>query len=494
MKPLGTITMCFAHVDDDTITMLKSVMEDAENYADFTRRLCSRVCAEPTSALIEYLAFYFPFHIDDYNLTDKLEKEGKVPDLAKPLLMISKYRRGEVIYWDEMKQELAKAIKAAPNDWFATHLYMKWRIYAELLFPESDTDVKLIQRITKRVNENRDLEFYKSYLLRFKAIRAMFDHQHEDVVDLLNQALPIVIDHDEQIVVAHLLSVLAGHIKDTDVKEALGLLNASRELSEQLGYRYNIGRIQEKLAYIKGQRGELNAAIEHLLEYNEIRESLGLSLITLNGLFAFYYNQIGDGENALKRVDAAIGASKTLRRLSSFALAQRAWALTILGRFDEARGDLAASQELATKSGVAWYWFLWHQLVEGIIDKAGGRLDSASTAFMDVLTYVAENPVPTFQAICLLNLTEIEIDRTPLVQNTDSSGPWMRKLDEYVEMNDVPGFAAQALILKAKLFHKQGKHDESRRMLKEVRKIAKARSMKYLNNLVILMFPDIKVI
>ena len=39
-------------------------------------------------------------------------------------------------------------------------------------------------------------------------------------------------------------------IKHTDVKQAIDLLLSSRELSEQLGYRYGIGIVQHELGHI----------------------------------------------------------------------------------------------------------------------------------------------------------------------------------------------------------------------------------------------------
>ena len=67
----------------------------------------------------------------------------------------------------------------------------------------------------------------------------------------------------------------------------------------------------------------------------------------------------------------------------------------------------------------------------------------------------------------------------------------MKKLDEFARKNDLPGIAAQSLLLKAKLCHKQGQFDEVRKILKQVQKTAKAPSMRYLNDLAISMFPEI---
>jgi hypothetical protein len=98
--------------------------------------------------------------------------------------------------------------------------------------------------------------------------------------------------------------------------------------------------------------------------------------------------------------------------------------------------------------------------------------------------------------ICLLNLTEIEIDllsEEVLLKESDTSGPWMQKLVEHAEKKDLPGIAARAMLLKAKHRHRQGQDDEVRRILKEVQKTAEAASMKYLKDLAICIFPEIIV-
>ncbi|MFX1367639.1 MAG: hypothetical protein ACFFAY_03470 [Promethearchaeota archaeon] len=490
MKPLGTITMCFPHVDDETRDILQSVMDEAESFADFTERLCNLVLSKPTPMLTQYLAYFFPFHISDYNLTDRLVAAGKAPDLVEPLILICKYRRGEVVEWDEMIQSLSKAFNAAPNDWIATHLYMEWRFYAELNFPESDTDVGLVQRIAKRIDEDNEFKFFKSYLLRFEAIKLMFNLNNREQIEHMERALIIAEEFDEQVAVADLLCALAGIIKFTDEKRGLDLFKASTKLSECLGYRYKMGKNRAGVGFLMGQRGELDSTMEYNLDYLEIRKSLGLSDITLNGLIAFFYNDMGDGENALKHAEAALRASKRLRRLTPFKLAMKAWALINLGKYDEARANLDASQELATKSGSVWYWFMWNQLVEGLLYKAEGRFDIAITTLTDVLQFPGEDPIPHFEAICLLHLTHIEIERESLASAADSSGPWMQKFEEFVETRDAPGFAARLLILKAKLKQKQGQFDEAKEILKEVEKIAESPSMRYLNNTMAATFPD----
>jgi tetratricopeptide (TPR) repeat protein len=470
-------------------------MEQAENISDFTERLCDKVCSEPSSPLLEYFACYFPYRIYNYNLIDRLEAAGKVSNLAEPLLLITKVDNGQRISWDEMKSSLVKALNDVPNDWIATHLYMTWRMSADRIFPETDVDVRPIEAITSSVSENKDLKFFKSHLLMIEARASFRESKVRDAVIPLRQALAIARKFDDSILVASLLHTLANRIKHIDVKQAIDLLISSRELSEDLGFKYQIAHVQHELGHIMGFRGELDAAIEYHFETKAILISLGHSDAFLNSIIASYYNQIGNGEKALKLAKTTLVQASSTPRNVSYTHAQIGWALIILGRFDEAKAELAICNELASKSGVSWQ-MVWYNMVEGILDKAESNFDSAVINFKEVLKYYEEDPVPLLQNICLLNLTEIEIEMLTdelLDEKSDSSGHWMKKLEEHAKMNDLPGVAAQSMILMAKLRYRQGQYDEVRKILKEVIKIAQAPSMKYLNDLVISMFPDIIV-
>lgn len=125
MKPIGTITNCFPHVDEETKSVLQIVMEEAENYADFVGQICNKVCSETSSPLLQYLAFYAAFELMDINLTDMMEAAGKVPVLAEPLMLLTRFYRNMPFSLDDLNKSLKKALKVAPNDWIASHLYLQ---------------------------------------------------------------------------------------------------------------------------------------------------------------------------------------------------------------------------------------------------------------------------------------------------------------------------------------------------------------------------------
>jgi len=488
--------MCFPHVDEDTKSVLQTVMRDAENYNDFTEKLCAYVCSKTSTQLLQYLAVFFPFHIGAYTVIDRLELAGKIPDLANPLLLIRRASLSPSYQWDDMKKSIATALEAAPNDWIACQLYLVWRYWIEQIFPEADIDIQPIEAIKTIVETNIEFTYFKWYLLMFNTWQYMRETKRELAIDTLKQALATVRKYDDLVSVADILCILAGHIKHTDVEKAIDLFNTSREICKKLGYRAGLGQVQHHMGHIMGFRGELDAAIRYQTEFTEIVESLGHDTEYLKSLIALFHNQAGNGEKAYQLALPMVELGRASIRHNAFPQANLAWALTNLGRYDEARDELALALDLGIKSG-SDSQMMWVHLVEGILDKAERNYDSAIAAFEEVLKHLEDDPTPAITNICLLNLTEIEIDSLPeehVVRKSESSGPWMEQLMDHITKNDFPGIAAQLLLLQAKLRYRQGQDDEVKRILAEVHKTAESLSMKYLNNLAISMFPDIVII
>ncbi len=497
MKPLGTITMHFPYVDDKTRAVLQLIMNEAENFGDFTEKLCDRVCKEVSPPLLEFFAVFFAYHIEYYSLIDKLESAGKVSDLSRPLFLLINYRSlspsVEDIGWTESRESLIRALSAAPNDWIASLVYVAWRMLAESRYPECDVDIHSLDVIASSADEKSDFSYFKTFLHVFKARRYLREYKREDAIGEYKQALAVSRKIDDQVLTALIMNYIAGRIKQTDLKQAIDLFISSRELCEQLGHKVGVGLVQHQLGHILGFRGEMDAAIEYHFEYRAIREASGIRHETMNPVIAFFYNQFGNGQQAYslaKTVHNLIGSKS---RQLAYGYAQLAWALINLDRCEDAKTELATAHEFAMKSGDS-IQLLWVRLVEAVLEKEEQNYDIATMIFREVSNIVEETPAPVIQNVCLINLTEIEIDtltEESLNENLDSSGSWMKKLTEHAEKKDLPGVAARAMLLKAKLRQRQKQYDEVRKLLKEVHETAQAPSMKYLNDLAISMFPDI---
>lgn len=485
--------MCFPHVDESTRATLRSLMEEAENYADFTDRLCDRVCEEPSPPLLKYFSVFFAFHIEWYNPVDRLESAGNITALALPIVLLIRGRRADPVSWDEMRAAMIRALELAPNDWIASHLYLTWRFKAEILYPECDVDIRPIDAIAATVRENRDLAFFEAYLLQFDALGYFRENKGTDAIAKLEQALAVARKFDDQILMVDYLLDLASNIKHTDMKRAMHYFTLCRELGEELGYKDRVAMVHHQMGHIKGMRGEIDAAIESQIEYKAVRESLGLPTEYMSSVIAFYYNQIGDGEKAFEHAKIILDFEGSVLRHLAYTRAQLVWSLINLGRLEEAKVELAEALTIANKSGDISQ-IVWVRMVEGILDKVEGSFDSAIECFTEVLSHLEERPIPLLVNICLLNLSEIEIEmltHESLAKNAETSGPWMQKLMEHAEKNDLPGISARSLLLKAELRRRQGRSNDVRKLIDKVQETAKAPSMRYLKDLSISMFPEI---
>jgi tetratricopeptide (TPR) repeat protein len=499
VKPLGTITMCFPYVDDDIRATLQSVMDEAENYADFAERLCKKICDEAASPLMEFFAFFFAWYILESRLLERLEDAGKVPDLAKPLQMVFRsYHGGEAVDWFDMKESLIRALDAAPNDWIASLVYLGWRWWADILYPETDVDVQLVEVIEKSIGKSDDLEYFEAHLSGQEAARLHREGSFKQANRTITKAIAVARKFDDLVEVANLMSIKANYIKHSNLGKAIDLLLTTRNLCDQLGYRFGFGSVQGELAHIMGLRGELDAAIDYQLEKVGLFEEIGLQTGRLNTIIALYFNLMGNGRSALRYAKSALELFDTpdqVTRWSPYPHAQMAWALINLGRTEEAKEEVEKAKSIVAKTGDTLQ-HTFSKIVEGIFDRSENNHETATQTFQEVLKAFEEHPIPLWENICLLNLVEIEIDRLSsesIDTNIDSSGPWMDRLEKYVQENDLPGITTRSILLKAKLRQKQGRYDDVRGLLKEVLKAAESPSMKYLNDLAISDFPDIFV-
>lgn len=501
MKPIGTITVHLPHVDDKTRDIIKSVMDDAKDFGDFTERLCEMVCRELSPTLLEFFAVFFAYHSDNYALITRLEAAGKVSDLTLSFVMLTKHRslspslNGDSLEWSESRKSLIQSLAAAPNDWIASLVYVAWRVWADYLFPECDIDIHSLDTISSTIDQKPEFSYFKTYLHLFQAAAYKREGKQDESIREFRQALANARKVDDLLLASSIIINLAGEVKHTDTKQAVDLLLSAKELCERLGNRFGIGLVQHQLGHIMGYRGELDAAIDYHIEYREIRETLGIRPETMNPIIAFFYNQYGNGLEAYSLAKSLVKMEDASSRAFAYSYAQLAWALINLGRYDEAKSELVNAHSHAIKSGDSTQ-ITWVTLVDAIMEKEEKNYEGAITAFKEVLKFYEANPRPVISNNCLINLTDIEIDtltEEALRQQSDSSGPWMHSLFEYAKKNEFPGIKARALLLKAKLRQRQGQYEEVRRILKEVQKTAESPSMRYLNEVSISMFPDVIV-
>lgn len=75
MKPIGTITNYFPFLEEETINVLRSVMEEASDYYDFVVRIGNKVCDEDVSLELAYIAALHVYLARARKLQEKLREK-----------------------------------------------------------------------------------------------------------------------------------------------------------------------------------------------------------------------------------------------------------------------------------------------------------------------------------------------------------------------------------------------------------------------------------
>jgi hypothetical protein len=123
VEPIGTITNYFPYLDEETIDVLKVIMEEASNYYDFVVRLGNMACDEDVSIELVYIATMHVYLARERKLQEKLREKFKDrPEIVAwtfPMLGPS-----DIKYRDEVHSVLSRAIETNPPDWLLINLYL----------------------------------------------------------------------------------------------------------------------------------------------------------------------------------------------------------------------------------------------------------------------------------------------------------------------------------------------------------------------------------
>jgi tetratricopeptide (TPR) repeat protein len=487
VRPLGMITGCFPHVDEETRNILQSAMEEAEDLIDFGKILCDKVCNESDNPLTIYFAY--SSSLGSKVIIDRLQEAGKYSVMAEPMLIYHNMPQGMLPDWHDSQSAIKEALQAAPNDWIACHIYMGWRGHAERKHPESSTDLEIMSVLESKIEDDENFSYFLPQLFRIRGVRLARERSVDEAIEMYDFMIDEAKKHDDPLAHIFALFLKAQLVKRNDVPEALAILEQHRQLSKELGLAKSLANNHHVLGNIALARGELNLALHHQLKRFEIGKRLDWDQRHFMPTIAQIHNMMGDGAEALKTL--------VIHQPDSFpdtsrSIIQRAWALVNLGNINDAETEISKVREIILKSADEVHLGLVY-LVEGLIEKAKLDFDNAKLALEQALDIFERYLSVAFINIALIHLCDIEIESLSSgSKNIEISGPWMARLFYHVEKKELPGIEAQAKLLKAKFLQKQEQFDQSERLVSEVQKISESPNVEYLEDVARVLLPKRK--
>ena len=482
MRHLGTIKKYFPFFDSETQKTLKSIMDDALNYADFVDSLCKYVCSEVSSENLVYLATIFAGHTKDHNSLQLVREKYAHSSLVE-LHFIEVHKKLEAIDSILLKN---------PDDWIVFDLqYQRFQL-ALTHSIGSALEYSALEEMENIVQKDDALKCFELNILILKSWLFYHEGKPDEALECLERAIGIAKENNDRYEQAHILWLIVMVISGYP-KLGLQIIGEIEKIANELGYLdrqcdlWNLkGRIHRNL-------GELNTTIECYLKCIECIGTIG-SPTTYGFLFrnlAGAYNGIGDGENALEWAKMSIEAKpfptlNPIIRANSYL--QMAWALTNLGKLDEAEYYLDIGRELALDVGMERVLYMVYEIT-ALWECAKGDFQTAMDTIQTMEGYDSH-----VGSLCILAECEIALFTHYEDQTQDDTGPWLTRFETLMRESDTPGYLGLALLIKAELRLNQGRVNDAYNILREAIDISQNPGTRFLKKkiakLILTAFPE----
>ncbi len=483
MKPLGTITLHLPFVDSGTKQTIMELMKSAQNYSNFSKRLTDRVCSSKARNLEVFSAVHHSTHLYDYDSLDKIARNYSDLSIIQPnLYFAGSYLRGKD-QWVKARKVADQVFESTDNLWIKFEMLMsKLKVDVFDFTSESKTH-DTVGKLESILKENSELQCLEYRYFDTMAQLAKNEGNHEEAIRCNDKALELSREYCDEFVEGHLHRIKASLIQRADHQLARQLLFVSKDILTSLGDKVGLSNVLHQLGLNNAIRGEYNSAIEYSLQAIRNRESLGMPYGMSASNLAVLFNAAGDYDNGLTWAELAEAEFANQVSQLPRAKLEIAWALAGQGKIDKAKAIVDGTREDILRSGIEPL-LAQHYFTTGLVEFAETDYFAASVSFEKAYDINRRLGRAILDSVCLYYLAKtevisLEVDETN--RDADSSGHWLRLLEEIAESKDLPGIKAQVILLNAHHRMKQGRYEEARTMIDQVIQVAEQASMTFLH-------------
>ncbi len=477
MEPLGTITMYYQFLDNEIVNILDRIMQEAEDYRDFTEQLVDYVSTKDVPTIIGFIAAIHVWNIGQGSQELGRKLRPKFGEYAHIFPWIG-YREKEE-WWYSGNWALF-AFAENHEDWIKAMLCYA-RSYAVDRWDIQDINKFNAQGI-ELLDINQKLECFRSYLLETRGLVRLQEGSLEDALVDLEEGLRIARKYDDRHQASYLLFNLGKLKMNADVNESWEYFDEAFRIADSIGQIQGAAFAISRMGGVAHVRGEYDLALESYLRSKELctEAEVWAEFEALN-LARIYYS-MRDGRQALLW---AISASEELRFRGGQYLTtiERARALILLGRLNKASAEIDSANELVLKDGREDHLGLY-KYVSGLLDCAEGRILEGISNLEEAFNIFDQNSNEVLAVPCLVDLARAEVTKYDVGGDLDTSGSWLLRLEQRARERDYPGILMEHALLKAEFQMKQGVPEVAKKTLTDALNIYDSPSVKTLRTMI----------
>jgi len=452
VEPMGIITKYYPFVDEETKSILDTLMEGASSYYDFVQRLSAFVLENEVPVNLAYIAAVQAWwcRIED--------KKELIQEKYKDVLCIRPWgyahasaESDQIRFHDSVVTAIENLTQESVDDWILTELHL---LHAHYHFPMFGGIPSLLEPVEKA----RELIAANSLLRCFKAQAYFFDGWSKRVegnidssVATYKRGLELAESHDDSLHRYMNLGGLGDVLKNVSIKEAAARFEESYSVVQDLEVPYLESDVLYDSGLVFEVAGEYDLAMASYLEslkafeFNESENDQSLLLIRVHIL-------MGNSQRALEMINRYIEESSNLETMVFQLL--KAWALALTDKLGDAERTLETVYSMMIKSGFEQILGDYYH-ISGVIELKRGNFLEALDLIEKAWKIAERVPSGLNQNRALLDLARAEIMLSSQSKDTTkivAPGEWLCKLEKFATERELTGIRMQAALLKSEFY------------------------------------------
>jgi tetratricopeptide (TPR) repeat protein len=472
MKPLGTITKYYPFIDEESKSVLDSLMDESSSYFDFVKRLSDTVLQNEVPVNLAYIAAIQVWWCRlDKAIEDIREKYDDVPRMKPWGYLHSTLEIDQVRYHDSVVEDIEQVLRFSPDDWILTELHLLHAHYHWPMFGDIPSLLEPVERARELMSANPHLECFEAQACFYEAWANRIEGDMKTAIDIYQRGIELAEAHNEYL---HMYLNLGGKgdaQKNVNIRDAIESFEASYVITQDLKVPYFEAEVHHDSALVFETAGEYDLALSSLHEAWKtigLDDSTSYPSLQLSRVYAI----LGDGQQALEYVQSYLDSLGQDEILGGYLV--RAIALAELDRVAEAERDLVKVYPLVMQRGLDRVLGRYY-IASGIVEQARGDYLAASDFFekaLDIFEQVGD--VRGEKSHALLGLAKAEILLAEEATNGEKSitpGTWLCRAEKHAVDNDFPGIRMQVALLKSEFYQSHGQLKDALGTLHEGLKI-----------------------
>jgi len=451
LKPMGTITKYYPFIDEESKTMLDSLMEESSSYYDFVQQLCDVALNNEVPVNLAYLATVQAWWCRMRSTVKLLgERHGDVPYIKPWVHVVDSGERDQALAHDAAIESIEKAIENSLDDWVEIDLHILHAFFHHP-FGEVISLFEPLEKVKGLINANPCLGCFESVTYAFEGIAKTREGNTKDALEILQKGKALAKIHDDAVYMYMNILQEAIILSVVNVNESALVFEDLYELVQKLKVPAFMTEILNDSSILYETIGEFDLAISCHHEIMRILGDRRLSDTTFL-IVSRAYATLGDGKQALEWITKGIEDNEQFESAPIWMF--KAWALALIDRIDDAEKALETAYPLVIKAGLELYLGAYYH-VSGVIELKKGEFLAAMDLLEKAWEITNHRPVGTAQNRVLLDLARVEnLMATNSKDHTKVAvpGKWLSDLEKYASNQDLTGIKMYAALLKSELY------------------------------------------